>query len=77
MNMSQRRATMLLLDKIEELRAMPFNEVEKGTHQEVREPYRLEWVAKDNTPYPGTTQFQVRVKLPESVIAESIFYRSE
>lgn len=73
------RATLALLDKIEQLRASVINELRPGDFAEERGPFHVEWRIRENTPYIGTFQMQCRViHFPTSaVIAESIFYRSE
>lgn len=73
------RATLLLLDKIEQLRAANLLELEPGDYEEPAGVFRVQWKIKDNTPYFGTKQIQCRVNyVPAgSTIAESIFFRSE
>jgi hypothetical protein len=76
--MSQ-RASLLLLEKIEELRAVPLQELLEGQQEEQRGSFLLQWRIQTNTPYFGTRQIQCRVlyRPAASVIVESIFYRSE
>jgi hypothetical protein len=76
--MSQ-RASLLLLEKIEELRAVPLQELIEGQQEEQRGSFLLQWRIQTNTPYFGTRQIQCRVlyRPAASVIVESIFYRSE
>ena len=73
------RATLLLLDKIEELRAVNLLELTSGEFEEPAGVFRVQWKIQDNTPYFGTKQICCRISyVPSScVIAESIFYRSE
>jgi type II secretory pathway pseudopilin PulG len=73
------RATLLLLDKIEQLRNAGILELIEGEFEEEAGLFRIDWKIRDNTPYFGTKQVQCRVSyIPAaSVIAESIFYRSE
>jgi hypothetical protein len=73
------RATVLLLEKIEQLRALPIQEIRAGDFSEQNVPFQINWSIRDNTPYQGT--FQIRCRIIHSsarqVIVESIFYRSE
>lgn len=73
------RATLLLLEKIEQLRATDLLELAAGEYQEAAGVFRVEWRIQENTPYFGTKQLQCRVTYvpAQTVIAESIFYRSE
>jgi hypothetical protein len=73
------RATLALLDKMEQLRASAINELCPSDFAEEQGPFRIEWRIRANTPYAGTFQIQCRVIHPStsSVIVESIFYRSE
>ena len=73
------RGTLLLLDKIEQLRSVAIQQLEPGNFEEEAGVFRVDWKIKENTPYFGTKQVQCRViYLPAAcVIAESIFYRSE
>ncbi len=73
------RATLLLLEKIEQLRPLTIQELHAGEFQEDKDPFRIHWRIQDNTPYAGTFQILCQViHSPTSrVIVESIFYRSE
>lgn len=73
------RATLLLLDKIEELRATNLLDLAAGDYEEAAGVFRIQWKIQDNTPYFGTKQLLCRVSYVPAgaVIAESIFYRSE
>ncbi len=73
------RATLLLLDKIEELRAVPIENLEPGEFENEADAFLISWRIQNHSPYFGTKQIQCRVsyKPAASVIAESIFYRSE
>jgi Tfp pilus assembly protein PilV len=73
------RATLLLLDKIEELRAVPIESLDAGEFEEQAGYFVISWRIQNNSPYFGTKQIQCRIsyKPAASVIAESIFYRSE
>jgi hypothetical protein len=73
------RATLLLLEKIEELRIAPLQDLLEGEQQEEHGLFSIQWRVQMNTPYFGTRQIQCRVlyRPAASVIVESIFYRSE
>lgn len=73
------RATLLLLEKIEDLRAVPIQDLAAGEFEEEAGVFLIQWKIQENTPYFGTRQIQTRVsyKPSSTVIAESIFYRSE
>jgi hypothetical protein len=73
------RATLLLLDKIEQLRATGLLDLISGDYREAAGVFSVDWKIQDNTPYFGTKQIQCRVTYvpAQTVIAESIFYRSE
>lgn len=73
------RATLLLLDKIEQLRVMQLTDLIAGEYQEPAGVFNVQWRIVDNTPYFGTKQIQCRVSYTpaSTVVAESIFYRSE
>lgn len=73
------RATLLLLQKIEDLRLTTIQNLAPGTYSNPVGSFSIEWRIQDNTPYFGTKQIHCRViyTAAASVIAESIFYRSE
>jgi len=73
------RASLLLLEKIEELRAVPLQDLIEGQQEEERGSFLLQWRVQTNTPYFGTRQIQCRVlyRPAASIVVESIFYRSE
>jgi hypothetical protein len=73
------RATLLLLEKIEELRIAPLQDLLEGEQEEEHGLFSIQWRVQLNTPYFGTRQIQCRVlyRPAASVIVESIFYRSE
>lgn len=73
------RASLLLLEKIEELRAVPLQDLTEGQQEEERGSFLLQWRVQTNTPYFGTRQIQCRVlyRPAASIVVESIFYRSE
>ncbi len=78
-NKINQRATLLLLNKIGELRSQPVQEIRAGDFNEENGFFRILWFIGDNTPYSGT--FQIRCQVVHSansrVIVESIFYRTE
>jgi hypothetical protein len=73
------RATLLLLDKIEQLRIVQLQDLNPGEYQEAAGVFRVQWRIQENTPYFGTKQIQCRITYTPAacVIAESVFYRSE
>ena len=73
------RATLLLLQKIEELRNVPIQQLVAGDFEEPAGPFTIQWRVQENTPYFGTKQIRCRVLYNPAgaVIVESIFYRSE
>lgn len=73
------RATLLLLDKIEQLRAVPIETLEPGDFEEEAGVFQIGWRIQNHSPYFGVKQVQCRItyRPAASVIAESIFYRSE
>ena len=73
------RATLLLLDKIEAIRAIPIENLDPGDFEDDVGSFQVSWRIQNHVPYFGTKQIQCRVsyKPAASVIAESIFYRSE
>ncbi len=73
------RASLLLLEKIEELRAVPLQDLIEGQQEEEQGSFLLQWHVQTNTPYFGTRQIQCRVlyRPAGSIVVESIFYRSE
>lgn len=75
----QQKATLLLLQKIDELKLVPIQQLTAGTYQQTSGSFSIEWRILDDVPYFGTKQIQCRVlnTAAATIIAESIFYRSE
>jgi Tfp pilus assembly protein PilV len=73
------RASLLLLEKIEELRTKPIQDLAPGDYEEATGAFDIQWRIANHTPYFGTKQIQCRVVYSPavSVLAESVFYRSE
>jgi hypothetical protein len=73
------RATLLLLEKIEELRVVPIDELTEGEFEAAAGSFVIRWKIQNDTPYFGTKQVVCRVLFQPAatVIVESIFYRSE
>ncbi len=73
------RASLELLGKIEELRAIAFDQLTPGEHEETRGVFAIQWRIANHTPFFGTKQIQCRVVYTPAmgVLAESVFYRSE
>jgi len=73
------RATLLLMEKIEELRVVPIQDLAPGEFKEPAGLFEVQWRIQDHTPFFGTKQLRCAVVYQPagSVIVESIFYRSE
>jgi hypothetical protein len=73
------KAALMLLEKIDELRTAPIQDLAEGDFEETQGVFDVQWRIQLNTPYFGTRQIQCRVlyRPAASVIVESIFYRSE
>lgn len=73
------RATLLLMEKIEQLRVVPIEDLTAGDYDETSGNFQISWRIENNTPYFGTKQIRCRVlfRPAGSVVVESIFYRSE
>jgi len=71
------KATLILLNKIEELRALPIQDLRSGESEESNGGFQLRCSILDHTPYFGTKQIRCCVLHLEQTIVESIFYRSE
>jgi len=73
------KATLLLLEKVEQLRTLPISDIAAGDFTEEKDPFQIHWCIQENTPYNGTFQIHLQVIYSPSstVIVESIFYRSE
>jgi hypothetical protein len=73
----QQRATLLLMNKVEELRALPIQDLSEGNAQEMNGKFLMEWSIQDHTPFFGTKQIRCRVLHQNQTIVETLFYRSE
>lgn len=75
---TRNKASLMLLEKIEILRTAKLQDLVEGIHIEPR-PYRYMVITKiqKNQPYEGCYQIRSSVKLRDTVLVESIFYRSE
>jgi len=73
------RATLLLFDKIEELRATPIEDLKAGEFEQESGLFLLQWRIEDHVPYFGTKQIRCRVVYSPAaaIVVESLFYRSE
>ena len=73
------RATLILLQKIEDLRISPIVELQPGEYEEQHGALCLKWRIVSDAPYPGVRQLHVTVhhSASKTNIVESIFYRSE
>jgi len=73
------RATLLLLNKIEQLRSVPIQDLTAGEYEVPEGAFLVQWRINDHTPYFGTKQIHCRVvyKPVSSTIVESLFYRAE
>lgn len=73
----QQKATLLLMNQVEELRSVPIENLLEGNVQEKSGTFLLEWSIQDHTPFFGTKQIRCRVLHQNQVIVETLFYRSE
>lgn len=73
------QAALLLLEKLEELKATPIEQLKAGEFEENSGVFIIRWRVRDNTPYFGTKQIQCRILYSPAAatIVESLFYRSE
>ena len=73
------RATLLLLEKIEDLRATPIEQLLPGEFEQMTGPFWVRWEIRSDTPYFGAKQIHCRViyRPASNAVVESIFYRSE
>jgi Tfp pilus assembly protein PilV len=73
------KATLLLLEKIEELRTVPMETLEGGEFEETAGSFLVQWRVRNDTPFFGAKQIHCRIvyKPASSTVVESIFYRSE
>lgn len=73
----QQKATLMLMNKVEELRSKPIEDLTPGTQQEQKGVFIMEWSIQDHTPFFGTKQLRCRVLNQNQTIVETLFYRSE
>ena len=73
----QQKATLLLMNKVEELRSIPIENLLAGNVQEKSGTFLLEWSVQDHTPFFGTKQIRCRALHQNRLIVETLFYRSE
>ena len=73
----QQKATLILMNKVEELRSKPIEELAEGTQQEKNGTFLMEWSVQEHTPFFGTKQIRCRVHHQNQIIVETLFYRSE
>jgi Tfp pilus assembly protein PilV len=73
----QQKSTLLLMNKVEELRSVPIEKLVEGNVQEKNGTFLLEWTVQDHTPFFGTKQIRARVLHQNQIIVETLFYRSE
>jgi Tfp pilus assembly protein PilV len=73
----QQKATLLLMNKVEELRSFPIENLMEGNLQEKSGTFLLEWSIQHHTPFFGTKQIRCRVLHQNQTIVETLFYRSE
>ena len=73
----QQKATLILMNKVEELRSKPIEELTEGTAQAKNGTFLTEWSVTDHTPFFGTKQIRCRVYHQNQTIVETLFYRSE
>ena len=73
------QATLFLLQKIEEVRMIPIEDLLAGDFEEESGVFLIRWQVRNDTPYFGAKQIHCRVvyKPASSIVVESIFYRSE
>lgn len=73
----QQKATLLLMNKVEELRSRPIEALVEGNLEEKSGTFLLECSVQDHTPFFGTKQIRCRVLHQNQTIVETLFYRSE
>ena len=73
----QQKATLLLMNKVEDLRVAPIESLIEGLSQEKQGLFVLECSVQDHTPFFGTKQIRCRVLYQEQTMLETLFYRSE
>jgi Tfp pilus assembly protein PilV len=73
----QQKATLLLMNKVEDLRVVPIQNLKEGISQENQGQFLIEWSVQDHTPFFGTKQIRCRVLYQNQTMLETLFYRSE
>ena len=73
----QQKATLLLMNKVEEVRMMPIENLTAGDFQEKDGTFLMQWTVQDHTPFFGTKQVRCRVLHRDQTVVETLFYRSE
>ncbi|MCI0561503.1 MAG: hypothetical protein MN733_23695 [Nitrososphaera sp.] len=75
----QQKATLMLINKVEELRACQLNDplLAEGDGKSREGNFGIEWSVQDHTPFYGTKQVRARVMHKSQVIVETLFYKSE
>ena len=73
----QQKATLLLMNKVEELRVIPIENLLEVISQEKQGQFLMEWSVQNHTPFFGTKQIRCRVLYQNQTILETLFYRSE
>jgi Tfp pilus assembly protein PilV len=73
----QQKATLLLMNKVEELRSQPIEKLAEANIQEKHGTFLIECSIQDHTPFFGTKQIRCRVLHQNQTIVETLFYRSE
>jgi len=73
----QQKATMLLMNKVEELRVIPLESLTEGVSQEKQGQFLIECSIRDHTPFLGTKQIRCRALYGNQTMLETLFYRSE
>ena len=73
----QQKATLLLMNKVEELRSEPIEKIVEGNIQEKHGVFLLDCSILDHTPFFGTKQIRCKVIHQSQTIVETLFYRSE
>jgi hypothetical protein len=73
----QQKATLMLMNKVEELRVIPIETLTEGIMQEKQGLFLMECSVQDHTPFFGTKQVRCKVIYRDQTIVETLFYRSE
>jgi len=73
----QQKATLMLMNQVEQLRVVPIESLQEGTTQETQGLFLIECTVQDHTPFFGTKQIRCRVLYQDQTMVETLFYRSE